>query len=202
MAKEKVRIATKIGYRPQANLESCLEAERKRAGQAGANTRRAPGYDKNGIGHVAHAGEQGDVLTEAGGKLSISLMPDGPLIISGNLTIFSGTGRKAWQGTNVALCRCGGSANKPFCDGSHRDNGFSAEQEFSDVRGEDISGVSGDLIITVKENAMLSIKGPVTIFSRSGNSVTTRTKAALCRCGHSLKKPFCDISHKKSGFTA
>ena len=69
-------------------------------------------------------GEQGDVLTEAGGKLSISLMPDGPLIISGNLTIFAGTGRKAWQGTNVALCRCGASANKPFCDGSHIAAGF------------------------------------------------------------------------------
>lgn len=69
-------------------------------------------------------GEQGDVLTEAGDKLSINLMPDGPLIISGNLTIFAGTGRKAWQGTSVALCRCGASANKPFCDGSHIAAGF------------------------------------------------------------------------------
>ena len=69
-------------------------------------------------------GEQGDGLGEAGGTLNISLMPDGPLIISGNLTIFAGSGRKAWQGTSVALCRCGASANKPFCDGSHTAAGF------------------------------------------------------------------------------
>ncbi|MCW8988789.1 MAG: CDGSH iron-sulfur domain-containing protein, partial [Gammaproteobacteria bacterium] len=31
---------------------------------------------------------------------------------------------------------------------------------------------------------------------------TTRTKAALCRCGHSENKPFCDARHKQSGFTA
>jgi len=69
-------------------------------------------------------GEQGEELTESGGKLSVSLMPDGPLILSGNLTIFAGSGRKAWQGTSVALCRCGASANKPFCDGSHTAAGF------------------------------------------------------------------------------
>ncbi len=69
-------------------------------------------------------GEQGEGLDETGGKLSVSLMPDGPLIISGNLTIIAGSGRKAWQGNNVALCRCGASANKPFCDGSHSAAGF------------------------------------------------------------------------------
>lgn len=69
-------------------------------------------------------GEQGEGLTEQGGKLKVSLIPDGPLIISGNLTIYAGSGRKAWQGTNAALCRCGASANKPFCDGSHTAAGF------------------------------------------------------------------------------
>ncbi|NNF95402.1 MAG: CDGSH iron-sulfur domain-containing protein, partial [Halobacteria archaeon] len=69
-------------------------------------------------------GEQGEGLVESGGKLSVSLMPDGPLILEGNLTIIAGSGRKAWQGTNVALCRCGASANKPFCDGSHTAAGF------------------------------------------------------------------------------
>ncbi len=69
-------------------------------------------------------GEQGEGPSGSGGKLTVSLMPDGPLILAGNLTIFAGSGRKAWQGNNVALCRCGASANKPFCDGSHSAVGF------------------------------------------------------------------------------
>lgn len=72
-------------------------------------------------------GEQGDGLAELGGKLSIKLATDGPLIVSGNLTIRAGSGRKAWRGKKVALCRCGASANKPFCDGSHMAAGFKSE---------------------------------------------------------------------------
>lgn len=134
---------------------------------------------------------------------SIMLRPDGPLICKSDkrVIIQDANGDILQEANDIALCRCGGSSNKPFCDGSHRQNGFRAEQEFCDERAEGISDFDSDLIITVKDNAMLSIKGPVTIFSRSGNSVTTRTKAALCRCGHSARKPFCDISHKKAGFT-
>ena len=133
---------------------------------------------------------------------SIMVRPDGPLICTSDsiIQVQDGEGNVLQQGQDIALCRCGASKNKPFCDGSHRDIQFQAEQEFSDERAEDINGQSGELVITVKANAMLSIKGPVTIFSRSGNSVTTRTKGALCRCGQSQKKPFCDVSHKKCGF--
>ena len=73
-------------------------------------------------------GEPGDGIQQTGGKLTISAMPDGPLIVSGNVTIFAGSGRQAWQGTDVALCRCGASKNKPFCDGSHSAVGFKSAQ--------------------------------------------------------------------------
>jgi CDGSH-type Zn-finger protein len=56
--------------------------------------------------------------------LTVKPLADGPLLVNGNLTIRAGTGRVAWQGTTVALCRCGASKNKPFCDGSHREVGF------------------------------------------------------------------------------
>jgi CDGSH-type Zn-finger protein len=133
---------------------------------------------------------------------TIMVRPDGPFICGSDsiVTVQDTDGNMLAQEQELALCRCGGSANKPFCDGSHKQNGFQAEQEFTDERGEDIAGQEGEFVITVKPNAMLFVKGPVTIFSRSGQSVTTRSKGALCRCGASGNKPFCDASHKKCGF--
>ena len=133
---------------------------------------------------------------------SIMVRPDGPLIAKSdtNILVQDGEENVIENSQDIALCRCGGSSNKPFCDGSHKSNGFSAGQTFVDERSEEIAGLHAELVISVKENAMLAIKGPVTIFSRDGKSVTTRGKAALCRCGHSKKKPFCDISHKKCDF--
>ncbi|MGD8999479.1 MAG: CDGSH iron-sulfur domain-containing protein [Granulosicoccaceae bacterium] len=133
---------------------------------------------------------------------SIMVRPDGPLICHSDTAVIirDADGNIIRQDREIALCRCGASGNKPFCDGSHKAAGFQGEQEFTDDRAEDITGQEGDLVITVKQNAMLSINGPVTIFSRSGDSVTTRTRGALCRCGQSNKKPFCDVSHKQTGF--
>ena len=133
---------------------------------------------------------------------SIMVRPDGPLVCLSDTAVIiqDADGNVIEQGKDIALCRCGQSGNKPFCDGSHKVTGFHGEQEFTDTRAEDIAGEQGELLITVKRGAMLSFNGPVTIFSRSGNSVTTRTRGALCRCGQSGNKPFCDISHKQSGF--
>jgi CDGSH-type Zn-finger protein/uncharacterized Fe-S cluster protein YjdI len=65
-------------------------------------------------------GETSEPLKETGGKLNINPLKDGPLLLSGNITIKASSGRSAWQGNNAALCRCGASKNKPFCDGTHQ----------------------------------------------------------------------------------
>jgi uncharacterized Fe-S cluster protein YjdI len=52
--------------------------------------------------------------------------PNGPLFLRGRLRIVAADGRVIRQDTRVALCRCGASRNKPFCDGSHRRIGFTA----------------------------------------------------------------------------
>lgn len=134
---------------------------------------------------------------------SIMVRPNGPLICKGDsdITLQNADNELILKDKEFALCRCGLSKNKPFCDGSHKTLKDEMPQAFMDEREEDISDVSGDLTITVKANAMYSFKGPVTIFSRDGLSKTTRTKGALCRCGHSEKKPFCDTKHKQCGFT-
>lgn len=58
------------------------------------------------------------------GSLAIDPEVDGPLRVSGNLEILSGTGRRIASVKTARLCRCGGSANKPFCDNTHRRIGF------------------------------------------------------------------------------
>ncbi|TNJ35446.1 hypothetical protein E1B00_06735 [Arenimonas terrae] len=63
-------------------------------------------------------------LLQRGGPLRIEPETNGPLVVSGNLELCCGTGRTFDRLTSVRLCRCGGSATKPYCDGSHRHNGF------------------------------------------------------------------------------
>jgi len=72
-------------------------------------------------------GESGPGCPSPGGPLKIGRAPNGPLLISGNLVIVSSSGREGWHGTKTALCRCGASKNKPFCDGAHAQAGFQAD---------------------------------------------------------------------------
>ncbi|HEY6516675.1 MAG TPA: ferritin-like domain-containing protein [Steroidobacteraceae bacterium] len=67
-----------------------------------------------------------DMLAVRDGVLAIDPETDGPLRVRGNLEITSGTGRVVARLTQARLCRCGGSGNKPFCDGTHAKIGFRA----------------------------------------------------------------------------
>jgi CDGSH-type Zn-finger protein/uncharacterized Fe-S cluster protein YjdI len=66
-------------------------------------------------------------LARRGGPLEVAPQPNGPLKLSGAHEIVSGTGRTVERATESYLCRCGASKNKPFCDGSHRRIGFTAD---------------------------------------------------------------------------
>ncbi|MET0281772.1 MAG: CDGSH iron-sulfur domain-containing protein, partial [Steroidobacteraceae bacterium] len=61
------------------------------------------------------------------GPLRIDPERNGPLQFTGNLEMISGTGRMVTRVTATRLCRCGGSSNKPFCDGTHQRIGFQAD---------------------------------------------------------------------------
>ncbi len=67
-------------------------------------------------------------LPERGGELQVKPLKDGPLQVRGPLEICCGTGRTVTRTENVRLCRCGGSANKPFCDNTHARIGFKSDQ--------------------------------------------------------------------------
>jgi len=81
----------------------------------------------NGVGFAASGeplSQQLVTLEQRGGPLRVRPEVDGPLTVEGNLEICAGTGRTIARSDRTRLCRCGGSNNKPFCDGTHRKIGF------------------------------------------------------------------------------
>ncbi len=57
--------------------------------------------------------------------------------------------------------------------------------------------------ITALDNGPYLVKGPVVLLDAEGNEfLTERATVALCRCGGSTNKPFCDGTHSKVGFRA
>jgi CDGSH iron-sulfur domain-containing protein 3 len=63
-------------------------------------------------------------------KTTVKVIDNGPLYIEGAFTIVTASGKELpVEGNKVALCRCGASVKKPFCDGAHRQIGFAASEE-------------------------------------------------------------------------
>jgi len=81
---------------------------------------------KAGFEDFGAVGETGDENQVQGGRLSVRFIKNGPMMLSGNFAIIAASGRYAWHGKQAALCRCGQSKNKPFCDGSHKATGFTS----------------------------------------------------------------------------
>jgi CDGSH-type Zn-finger protein len=57
--------------------------------------------------------------------------------------------------------------------------------------------------IKVRDNGPYKITGPVRLIDPDGNEIPyedPERPLALCRCGQSQRKPFCDATHKRSGF--
>lgn len=62
-------------------------------------------------------------------EVTIKVRESGPYLVRGKVTITDAQGNVyTAEGPNVALCRCGGSQTKPFCDGTHKTNGFAATE--------------------------------------------------------------------------
>jgi len=56
--------------------------------------------------------------------ITITPQPNGPLYVRGSMKVFDDDGRLIREDLRLALCRCGGSHHKPFCDGTHEEIGF------------------------------------------------------------------------------
>ncbi|MFZ0255218.1 MAG: CDGSH iron-sulfur domain-containing protein [Gammaproteobacteria bacterium] len=130
---------------------------------------------------------------------TVSVAYNGPLFVSGDLAIEGAPKDMPGVRFRAALCRCGHSKSKPFCDNSHEKAGF---RDFGSVgeRSTESGPTGGRLAIKPLKDGPLLLSGHVTIKAASGRKAWYGNQAALCRCGHSKNKPFCDGSHAGVGF--
>lgn len=195
---------------------------------------------------------------------SIVCEPNGPYLVANLTAMNNSKGETLGVRPALALCRCGGSAIKPYCDGTHARIGFSSEKSpdrtpdrldtyvgkeitVFDNRGTcchagnctdhlpsvfhasgepfvDAGGASADAIVTivracpsgalgfarggsayageertpevfVSKDGPYHVRGGVPLTRESRNEGASLEHYALCRCGHSKNKPFCDGSH-------
>jgi CDGSH-type Zn-finger protein len=208
-------------------------------------------------------------------KPKIACLPNGPYYLLNDLTpkvipnLVDSSGQPCANVAGVALCRCGGSKNKPFCDGTHGKIGFTDQKEtdgsndqrksyigksitIHDNRGicshagyctdnlksvfklggepwidpegataQEIIDVvkncpSGALsysiddvehrdqerppLVTVTKDGPYAITGGIELLDQKTGEGASTERFALCRCGASKNKPFCDGSHWHIGF--
>lgn len=126
---------------------------------------------------------------------SITVSRAGPLYLRGRIRIESEAGEEVLTDVRVALCRCGGSRNKPFCDGSHFQRGFADRGDVFEGGLKPDAAAGEALEVTPLESGPLRVRGAVTILSADGRVALTGGACNLCRCGGSRNKPFCDGTH-------
>lgn len=222
-------------------------------------------------------------------KPTITITENGPYIVTGSVPLDEQTigtdadgGSEEWVKTSeyksspkMALCRCGESGNKPFCDGTHAKIGFDGREvanrapyadqanvlhgprytlmdqrnlcataRFCDTHqtvwrevektddpevaaifvdqikdcvsgrlrvvdtqtGEVLEPPRAQRISTTQDpeekcSGPLYVEGGIQLVSADGSDYEVRSRMALCRCGHSGNKPFCDGTHTKIGWS-
>ena len=197
-------------------------------------------------------------------KPSISPSPNGPYVVKDLETLQNSKGEQLETQPTVALCRCGGSKKKPFCDNTHAKIGFSDEKvdgrtedrrddyagqaitihdnrgicahaglcsdglsavfqlehepwidpdaaqpeeiiaivkscpsgalSYS-VEGEELGDQAREPAVTVSQNGPYLVTGGPELVDVDRGEGVSKEHFALCRCGASKNKPFCDGSH-------
>jgi len=126
----------------------------------------------------------------------VRVRENGPLAFTADLVV-----GQAEPTRNATLCRCGASKTKPYCDASHVAAGFAATGEPPTTASEPLASRAGRLKVTPLPNGPLLVEGNVELCTGTGRTIDRAQKAALCRCGGSANKPYCDGTHTKIGFT-
>lgn len=108
----------------------------------------------------------------------------------------------------TALCRCGASQRKPYCDGAHMqalwNPALIASAEKVPVAGEAESGEEPELVLMEYPARNVSggiwVRGGIPVRTQEGVVYARPGRLVLCRCGASKNKPFCDGAHAAVNF--
>ena len=207
----------------------------------------------------------------------IDVTEDGPYRVHGGLplrpasivrdewgdSVDAEVGESLSTGRTYALCRCGNSSTKPFCDESHLRVGFDGTETadrapradraraihgrgisftddqdlcihaaYCEDRNSDVwdmvrdsadpevrarmarmiglcpsgrlalepPGEPGEPKVLLERNGPIWVRGAVRLRAADGTEYEVRGRMALCRCGRSSNKPFCDDTHSEIGF--
>ena len=149
--------------------------------------------------------------------MKITILEKGPFAVDGGIPMkevgitTDSTGArtfkdgKKYDTTESAkyLCRCGHSANKPFCDGKHVEMGFTGAETVD--RAKYNTGAENDPKVAKEINLFkyeatnilgpIGVTGGIQIVGSDGFEYAPKTQTSLCRCGASKNMPFCDGAH-------
>ena len=131
---------------------------------------------------------------------TIDISEKGPFIVKNLKQLNDAQGQPVEMAKAViALCRCGASKTKPFCDGTHTEIGFNGENACAQASAaeEPEEESSSPVEIVILEDGPLQVCGGIEL---NGVEPASKNQYFLCRCGSSKNKPFCDSSHKEIGF--
>jgi putative iron-dependent peroxidase len=145
---------------------------------------------------AAVAPPPGPVASPAAARPVIRLRDNGPLVLEGDFLV------AGQLPAAPVLCRCGRSASKPYCDGSHRQSGFVGAGSREPMSAPAADQPSGTVRIQPIADGPLVVHGCVDIAARDGQLISRETGPTLCRCGASANQPFCDGWHAAVGFCA
>jgi len=127
---------------------------------------------------------------------TVRILENGPLAVHADIQI------DGQQPTcRATLCRCGASQNKPYCDGRHKIIEFEATGEPPTQAFEPLDVRGGPLKISPAQDGPLLVNGNVELIAGTGRTLLRTQQTALCRCGASKNKPYCDGSHVEIKFT-
>lgn len=133
----------------------------------------------------------------AAGHVTARVLQGGPLELRGPVRLNGeAVGEEAW------LCRCGRSANKPWCDGSHKDSGCALTGDPPRREGTALPDTAAPLDLSPQPNGPVKATGPLMVLNDAGEVTDRVTQVFLCRCGQSARQPYCDGSHRRTGFVA